>query len=108
MQIAGRFAVWLDFPGVLILESTTRVLWNMVRVRPKRLDILAEAPARVALIKAAIVIAFILAGGIAVLASMSKRTANDPAVMATPAPATGVAPKRETTTGQSIPPAEKQ
>src|SRR6266571_1874339 len=25
MQIAGRFAVLLDFPGFLILESTTRV-----------------------------------------------------------------------------------
>jgi hypothetical protein len=24
----------LDYPGVLILESTTRVLWNTVRVRP--------------------------------------------------------------------------
>jgi hypothetical protein len=24
----------LDFPGFLILESTTRALWNMVRVRP--------------------------------------------------------------------------
>ena len=55
-----------------------------------------------------IVGAFVLAGAIAVLASMSKRTANDPAVIATPAPATGVVPKRETTTGQSIPPAEKQ
>src|SRR5258708_4963735 len=37
MQIAGRFAVLLDFPGFLILESTTRVLWNMVRVRPTTL-----------------------------------------------------------------------
>jgi len=58
--------------------------------------------------KVAIVVAFVLAGGIAVLASMSKRTANDPAVIATPAPATGIVPKRETTTGESIPPAEKQ
>src|SRR6266446_8753748 len=37
IQIAGRFAVLLDFPGFLILESTTRVLWNMVRVRPTTL-----------------------------------------------------------------------
>src|SRR6266446_10932597 len=37
LQIAGRFAVLLDFPGFLILESTTRVLWNMVRVRPTTL-----------------------------------------------------------------------
>src|SRR5882757_5932418 len=29
MQIAGRFAVLLDFPGFLILESTARVLWNI-------------------------------------------------------------------------------
>src|SRR6266550_2977507 len=36
-RIAGRFAVLLDFPGLLILESTTRVLWNMVRVRPTTL-----------------------------------------------------------------------
>ena len=32
MQIAGRFAVLLDFPGFLILESTTRVK-NPVRAR---------------------------------------------------------------------------
>jgi len=31
------FAVLLDFPDFLILESTTRVLWNMVRVRPTTL-----------------------------------------------------------------------
>src|SRR5882757_7846543 len=37
IQIAGRFAVLLDFPGFLILESTTRMLWNMVRVRPTTL-----------------------------------------------------------------------
>src|SRR5712672_4549102 len=37
IQIAGRFAVLLDFPRFLILESTTRVLWNMVRVRPTTL-----------------------------------------------------------------------
>ena len=55
-----------------------------------------------------IVVAFVLAGVIIVLASMNKRIANDPAVIATPAPASGVVPKRETTTGQSIPPAEKQ
>ena len=36
LQIAGRFAVLLDFPGFLILESTTRVLWNM-GVRPAHL-----------------------------------------------------------------------
>jgi hypothetical protein len=53
-----------------------------------------------------IVVAFVLAGVIIVLASMNKRIANDPAVIATPAPASGVVPKRETTTGQSIPPAE--
>src|SRR5712671_631398 len=29
--------VLLDFPGFLILESTTRVLWNMVRARPATL-----------------------------------------------------------------------
>jgi hypothetical protein len=58
--------------------------------------------------KLLIVVAFVLAGAIVVLASMSKQIANDPAVIATPAPASGVVPKRETTTGQSIPPAEKQ
>jgi len=35
IQIAGRFAVLFDFPGFLILESTTRVLWNMVRPQPE-------------------------------------------------------------------------
>jgi hypothetical protein len=37
IQIAGRFAVLLDFPGFLILEPTTKVLWNMAGVRPTTL-----------------------------------------------------------------------
>jgi hypothetical protein len=54
-----------------------------------------------------IVVAFVLAGAIVVLASISKRS-DEPAVVATPAPATGVPPMRETNTGQTIPPAKKQ
>src|SRR5260370_38194602 len=37
IQIAGRFAVLLDFPAFLILEPTTKVLSNIGGVQPTTL-----------------------------------------------------------------------